>query len=330
MVAGHTGFKGSWLSIWLHELGANVIGFALDPNSPKDNFVLSGIGSKITDVRGDIRDGKIVKDIFNKYQPEIVFHLAAIRRWRRRISPSLVTSPSPASGLSRGYKGPLGVVRVIVLEDVFDAVGAIDQEPRGDESHRDHVALARPRREEPERIATKLREIAIGQPTRARVTRRHRPARRQGARSARSVERRPARSRPRPAARARPCLGRAPRRRGRSRSTKAPGRGRHAADGPRIRVDPNGHSGELLQYVPRDPLVPEDREGVGHPAREERRALEAIVMGSMMKSEQMAYTKNIHNDTWPNSATWGAFQTAEVPRRGHQRQSNRNAHASRA
>ncbi len=77
LVTGHTGFKGSWLSIWLHELGANVIGFALDPNSPKDNFVLSGIGSKITDVRGDIRDGKMVKDIFNKYQPEIVFHLAA-------------------------------------------------------------------------------------------------------------------------------------------------------------------------------------------------------------------------------------------------------------
>ena len=40
LVTGHTGFKGSWLSIWLHELGAEVIGVALEPQTPKDNFVL--------------------------------------------------------------------------------------------------------------------------------------------------------------------------------------------------------------------------------------------------------------------------------------------------
>ncbi len=78
LVTGHTGFKGSWLSIWLHELGAEVIGVALEPYSDKDNFVLSGIGSKIkADIRADIRDGEKLKQIFAKYQPEIVFHLAA-------------------------------------------------------------------------------------------------------------------------------------------------------------------------------------------------------------------------------------------------------------
>lgn len=78
LVTGHTGFKGSWLSIWLHELGAEVIGVALDPYSEKDNFVLSGIGSKMkADIRADIRDGKRMKEIFEEYQPEIVFHLAA-------------------------------------------------------------------------------------------------------------------------------------------------------------------------------------------------------------------------------------------------------------
>ena len=41
LVTGHTGFKGSWLSIWLRELGANVIGYALDPYTEKDNFVLT-------------------------------------------------------------------------------------------------------------------------------------------------------------------------------------------------------------------------------------------------------------------------------------------------
>ena len=59
LVTGHTGFKGSWLSIWLHELGAEVVGVGLDPYSERDNFVLSGIGSKIkADIRADIRDGE--------------------------------------------------------------------------------------------------------------------------------------------------------------------------------------------------------------------------------------------------------------------------------
>lgn len=59
LITGHTGFKGSWLAIWLHELGAEVIGVALDPQTEKDNFVLSGIGKKIkADLRADIRDGE--------------------------------------------------------------------------------------------------------------------------------------------------------------------------------------------------------------------------------------------------------------------------------
>lgn len=78
LVTGHTGFKGSWLSIWLHELGAEVCGVGLEPYSDKDNFVLSGIGDKIkADIRADIRDGHKMKEIFAGYEPDIVFHLAA-------------------------------------------------------------------------------------------------------------------------------------------------------------------------------------------------------------------------------------------------------------
>ncbi len=78
LVTGHTGFKGSWLAIWLHALGAKVVGYALDPFSEKDNFVRSKIGDKIhADIRGDIRDRKKLHEIVEKYQPEIVFHLAA-------------------------------------------------------------------------------------------------------------------------------------------------------------------------------------------------------------------------------------------------------------
>lgn len=78
LVTGHTGFKGSWLSIWLHELGAEVVGIGRDPYSERDNFVLSCVGKKINaDIRADIRDGEKMKEIFSEYQPEIVFHLAA-------------------------------------------------------------------------------------------------------------------------------------------------------------------------------------------------------------------------------------------------------------
>lgn len=78
LVTGHTGFKGSWLSIWLHSLGAEVVGLGLEPATPKDNFVLTQIGKRIkADLRADIRDKDLMRQIFAEYQPEIVFHLAA-------------------------------------------------------------------------------------------------------------------------------------------------------------------------------------------------------------------------------------------------------------
>ena len=77
LITGHTGFKGSWLSIWLLKLGANVIGFGLDPNTKKDNFVLSGLSAKLADIRGDIRDKSLLEKVITDYRPEIIFHLAA-------------------------------------------------------------------------------------------------------------------------------------------------------------------------------------------------------------------------------------------------------------
>lgn len=77
LVTGHTGFKGSWLSIWLRELGANVVGFALEPYSENDIFVVAGVDRKIKSNIGDIRDFNQLRDFFDVYNPEIVFHLAA-------------------------------------------------------------------------------------------------------------------------------------------------------------------------------------------------------------------------------------------------------------
>ncbi|HAB60433.1 MAG TPA: CDP-glucose 4,6-dehydratase, partial [Lachnospiraceae bacterium] len=67
LVTGHTGFKGSWLSIWLLKLGANVIGYGLDPYSDRDNFALCNLEDKIIDIRGDIRNETQLSEVFTKY-----------------------------------------------------------------------------------------------------------------------------------------------------------------------------------------------------------------------------------------------------------------------
>ncbi|MBT9145439.1 MAG: CDP-glucose 4,6-dehydratase [candidate division WS2 bacterium] len=77
LITGHTGFKGSWLSIWLHELGANVIGYALEPPTIPSLFEICGLDKRITSITGDIRDIRTLRGVFKKYQPEIIFHMAA-------------------------------------------------------------------------------------------------------------------------------------------------------------------------------------------------------------------------------------------------------------
>lgn len=77
LVTGHTGFKGSWLSIWLLQMGADVIGFARAPKTLNDNFVLAALDKKMLSVIGDIRNAELLSKIINVEKPEIVFHLAA-------------------------------------------------------------------------------------------------------------------------------------------------------------------------------------------------------------------------------------------------------------
>ncbi len=77
LVTGDTGFKGSWLCIWLKSLGADVYGYALPPKTDNDNFVTTGLAGKITHQDGDIRDLEKMKGFFQKVNPEIVFHMAA-------------------------------------------------------------------------------------------------------------------------------------------------------------------------------------------------------------------------------------------------------------
>ena len=77
LITGHTGFKGSWMAIWLKELGADVYGYALEPYTTKDNFVTTGLYKKINHTIGDIRDLEKLQAYFNSVKPDIAFHLAA-------------------------------------------------------------------------------------------------------------------------------------------------------------------------------------------------------------------------------------------------------------
>ncbi len=77
LVTGHTGFKGSWLSTWLLELGANVVGFSLNIPTNPSNFEVLDLENKLKHIKGDIRGFEHLKQVFNDCSPEIVFHLAA-------------------------------------------------------------------------------------------------------------------------------------------------------------------------------------------------------------------------------------------------------------
>lgn len=77
LVTGDTGFKGSWLCLWLHQLGARVLGYALPPEGPEDHFNLLGLDKLIEHVDGNILDKEALDAVFERFQPEVVFHLAA-------------------------------------------------------------------------------------------------------------------------------------------------------------------------------------------------------------------------------------------------------------
>jgi CDP-glucose 4,6-dehydratase len=76
-VTGHTGFKGSWLSLWLQSLGARVVGYSLPPATSPSLFQLGRVEEGMVSIMGDIRDLTALREAVQRYRPEFVFHLAA-------------------------------------------------------------------------------------------------------------------------------------------------------------------------------------------------------------------------------------------------------------
>ena len=77
LITGHTGFKGSWLTIWLLELGAEVIGYSINDGDDKGIFRLANLQDKIVHVSADVNNLAALKKVFEEHSPDIVFHLAA-------------------------------------------------------------------------------------------------------------------------------------------------------------------------------------------------------------------------------------------------------------
>ena len=77
LLTGHTGFKGSWMAIWLSSLGTNVAGYSLDNDNSDSNFVRSGIKKRIQHTIGDIRNEESLRSVFSLVRPDAVVHMAA-------------------------------------------------------------------------------------------------------------------------------------------------------------------------------------------------------------------------------------------------------------
>lgn len=96
-LTGHTGFKGSWLALWLQQLGAEVTGFALPPSTTPSLYEVATVEAGMHSVIGDIRDGELLAQALHAARPQVVLHLAA------------------QALVGEGYRDPLGTYATNVL-----------------------------------------------------------------------------------------------------------------------------------------------------------------------------------------------------------------------
>ncbi len=77
LLTGHTGFKGSWMSLWLQKLGATVIGFSKDVPTNPSLFEIAKVDNEMTSIFGDVRDYNMLEETIQKCRPQIIIHMAA-------------------------------------------------------------------------------------------------------------------------------------------------------------------------------------------------------------------------------------------------------------
>jgi CDP-glucose 4,6-dehydratase len=99
LITGHTGFKGSWLSLWLLHLGADVAGYSIDVPTTPSNFELLKLGGRIKHYQGDVKDAQRLTEVIDEFRPEIIFHLAAQALVRRAYADPVNTFETNVMGM---------------------------------------------------------------------------------------------------------------------------------------------------------------------------------------------------------------------------------------
>jgi CDP-glucose 4,6-dehydratase len=99
LITGHTGFKGSWLSLWLQLVGADAVGYALEPPTDPAMFTLASVADGMVSILGDIRDVERLRRAIAGSQPEIVFHMAAQPLVRESYKDPITTYATNVMGM---------------------------------------------------------------------------------------------------------------------------------------------------------------------------------------------------------------------------------------
>ncbi len=117
-VTGHTGFKGAWLSLWLHRLGAHVSGYALAPPTEPSLYGLAGVSSLVDSVTADVRDLERLRGELKRAEPEIVIHMAAqslVRDSYRNPVETYETNVMGTVNLLEGVRRTPGIKAVVIV-----------------------------------------------------------------------------------------------------------------------------------------------------------------------------------------------------------------------
>jgi CDP-glucose 4,6-dehydratase len=118
LLTGHTGFKGSWLSLWLQSIGAQVVGYALTPPTNPSLYEAAEVGKGMTSIIGDIRDLTKLQAIFAEHRPEIVIHMAAqplVRYSYQNPVETYATNVMGTVNLLESVRNSPGVKAVVII-----------------------------------------------------------------------------------------------------------------------------------------------------------------------------------------------------------------------
>ena len=131
-VTGHTGFKGAWLSLWLRELGAKVVGYALPPDAKPSLFEQSGLERLVDSRLGDVRDAALLEKTLGETRPEIVFHLAAQPLVRRSYE-------QPAETFATNVQGTANLLEAVRRTDSVRAAVVVTSDKCYENREADHA-----------------------------------------------------------------------------------------------------------------------------------------------------------------------------------------------